>query len=111
MLCGKDSGQTTVCAVKQIKSRGLQEIPGVGKSIEVDLQRLGIARVDQLRGRDPRDLYERMMQLQGGHIDRCMLYVLRCAVYYAEGGREPGRLLWWHWKDECLPRATRRERN
>ncbi|MGH8126789.1 MAG: helix-hairpin-helix domain-containing protein [Gammaproteobacteria bacterium] len=85
--------------MKQVRSKGLQAIPGVGKSIEVDLQRLGIERIEQLRRRDPQDLYEQMMEQQGGHIDRCMLYVLRCAVYYAEGGREPDKLLWWSWKD------------
>ena len=96
--------------MKQVVSKGLQEIPGVGKSIEVDLQRLGIARIDQLRGQEPQALYERMMKQQGCHIDRCMLYVLRCAVYYAEGGREPDRLLWWHWKDEFSPRRAQRSR-
>lgn len=85
--------------MKQAATRELQEIPGVGRSIEADLRRLGIERVEELRGRKPQDLYERMMIQQGGHIDRCMLYVLRCAVYYAEGGREPDRLLWWNWKD------------
>jgi len=86
-------------AMRPVGSKRLQAIPGVGQSIAADLQRLGIARVDQLRGRQPQDLYARMMEQQGGHIDRCMLYVLRCAVYYAEGGREPDRLRWWHWKD------------
>ena len=40
------------------------------------------------------------------HIDRCMLYVLRCAVYFASTPRpEPEKLLWWNWKD---PRPARR---
>lgn len=77
----------------------LQGIPGVGKSIARDLVALGIERVEQLRGQRPEALYERMMEERGTHIDRCMLYVLRCAVYYAEGGRQPERLLWWNWKD------------
>jgi len=77
----------------------LREIPGVGKSIARDLNALGVERVEQLRGQHPETLYDRMMEQQGSHIDRCMLYVLRCTVYYAEGGREPARLLWWHWKD------------
>ena len=100
--------------MKQAGSKGLQEIPGVGKSIEADLQRLGIHRIAQLRGRKPQTLYELMMEQQGCHIDRCMLYVLRCVVYYAEGGREPDKLLWWNWKEEFLPtraQRTRRERD
>ncbi|NMB56563.1 pathogenicity locus, partial [Candidatus Beckwithbacteria bacterium] len=31
--------------------------------------------------------------------DRCLLYVFRCAVYYAKGGRDPEKLKWWNWKD------------
>ncbi len=92
-------------------SGSLREIPGVGKSIERDLNELGFDRVEQLKGRKPEALYERMMAQQGGHIDRCMLYVLRCAVYYAEGGREPKRLLWWNWKDESSPQRIRRGRD
>jgi len=85
--------------VKRTVPGDLRQIPGVGKSIAQDLNALGIERVEQLRGQRPEVLYESMMAEQGGHIDRCMLYVLRCAVYYAEGGREPERLLWWNWKD------------
>lgn len=61
----------------------LRQIPGVGKSIAVDLWDLGVRRVADLHGGDPQALYERLCQLRGAHIDRCMLYVLRCAVYYA----------------------------
>lgn len=85
------------------KSRALRElrrIPGVGKTIAEDLWGLGIRSVADLRGRDPEELYLRLGELQGTHVDRCMLYVLRCAVYFAEHERhDPERLLWWNWKD------------
>ncbi|MBC8473125.1 MAG: pathogenicity locus, partial [Planctomycetes bacterium] len=30
----------------------------------------------------------------------CMLYVLRCAVYYASNTEhDPDLLKWWNWKD------------
>ncbi|MDN5863990.1 MAG: helix-hairpin-helix domain-containing protein [Gammaproteobacteria bacterium] len=77
----------------------LQDIPGVGPSIARDLRELGIEQVAQLRGRRPQKLYEQLMSQRGCRIDRCMLYVLRCAVYYAEGGRDAERLRWWNWKD------------
>lgn len=32
-------------------------------------------------------------------LDRCVLYVYRLAVYFAEGGREPEKIKWWNWKD------------
>jgi hypothetical protein len=77
----------------------LREIPGVGKAVEGDLHRMGIHNVGALVGQDPEELYDRLMLEQGSHVDRCMLYVFRCAVYYAEGGREPEKLKWWNWKD------------
>ena len=80
--------------------RDFRRIPGVGRSIAEDLWLLGMRSVDDLRGGDPQALYERLCELQGCHVDRCMLYVLRCAVYFASGERhDPELLKWWHWKD------------
>jgi hypothetical protein len=78
----------------------LRRIPGVGKSIAVDLWNLGLRSVADLRGRDPQELYARLEALAGQHVDRCMLYTLRCAVYFAEtAAPDPERLKWWAWKD------------
>jgi hypothetical protein len=78
----------------------LRRIPGVGVTIAQDLRDLGIQRVEDLRGADPQALYERLMEQAGVHVDRCMLYVLRCAVYYASEPRhDPELLKWWSWKD------------
>ena len=78
----------------------LREIPGVGIAVAKDLRMLGIHEPEALRGEDPEELYERLCLLQGKRIDRCMLYVLRCAVYYAtEDEPDPELLKWWNWKD------------
>jgi hypothetical protein len=46
-------------------------------------------------------LYRRLKALQGGRADRCLLYVFRCAVYFAETpDPDPERLRWWYWKDK-----------
>ncbi len=82
--------------------KDLRRIPGVGKSLAGDLLGLGYRRVDELRGQDPQEMYERFMAQVGGHVDRCVLYVFRCAVYFAEtegGPRDPEKLKWWNWKD------------
>jgi hypothetical protein len=81
----------------------LREIPGVGKETERDLHALGITRVHQLEGVDPDELFARLTAYQGGYTDRCNLYVYRCAVYWAEGGRDPELLRWWAWKDAADP--------
>lgn len=79
----------------------LQNIPGVGPSIEQDFLCLGINRVADLRGADPQALYDRLTALEGRHVDRCVLYVFRCAVYFAsETQHEPEKLKWWNWKDK-----------
>lgn len=80
--------------------RELQRIPGVGPRIAEDLWRLGIRQEVDLRGRDPQALYDHLCVLEGGHVDRCMLYVLRCAVYYASTPEpDPELLKWWRWKE------------
>jgi len=45
-------------------------------------------------------MYRRLITLRGAHQDRCLLYVFRCAVYFASTPRPRRDLLdWWRWKD------------
>ncbi|MFA6002068.1 MAG: helix-hairpin-helix domain-containing protein [Thermoleophilia bacterium] len=79
---------------------GLQNIPGVGPSLARDLTDLGYRRVSELRGSDPEQMYKKLCELRGAHIDRCVLYVFRCAVYFAgNSAHDPELLKWWNWKD------------
>lgn len=79
----------------------LEQIPGVGKSIAADLRHLGITSIDQLKGKDPEQLYQKLCDFKASPVDRCMLYVLRSAVYYASSSDpDPELLKWWNWKDE-----------
>lgn len=77
----------------------LRMIPGVGKETKRDLLKMGYNCVEDLKGKDPEKLYEENMKTEGTYIDRCQLYVFRCAVYYANGGRDLEKLKWWNWKD------------
>lgn len=89
----------------------LQTIPGVGPSLAQDLRDLGIEHVAELRGQDPEHLYTRLIAQRGVHQDRCVLYVFRCAVYFAETEQpDPERLKWWHWKDAQPVAPARRGR-
>ncbi len=45
----------------------LRNIPGVGKSIEQDLIDIGINCVNDLKGRDPEDLYLRDAAVKGSN--------------------------------------------
>jgi hypothetical protein len=78
----------------------LSRIPGVGPSIASDLYLLGIREVADLRGRNPGLLYTQLCQAVGHRVDRCVLYVFRCAVYFASESRPDAQMLkWWNWKD------------
>jgi len=51
--------------------------------------------------RDPEDLYLKLCDHKGAKVDRCVLYVFRCAVYYAtETHHDPELHKWWNWKDD-----------
>jgi hypothetical protein len=75
----------------------LQNIPGVGPSLARDLTDLGYNRILQLRNADPKKMYQKLLAIRGEHVDRCVLYVFRCAVYYASNTvYDPELLKWWN---------------
>lgn len=79
----------------------LQQIPGVGRSIAQDLSNIGINSVSDLINKDPEELYRKSNKFAGVVQDRCLLYVFRCAVYYAKTKKhDPEKLKWWDWKDK-----------
>ncbi|MCP4364419.1 MAG: DUF4332 domain-containing protein [Planctomycetes bacterium] len=78
----------------------LQQIPGVGKSIATNLRSIGIHSTQELKDRNPERLYRQLCEQSGHHIDRCVLYVFRCAVYFVSHKKHnPELLKWWNWKD------------
>lgn len=95
-------------AAKARRRDELQRIPGVGPSIARDLREIGVERISDLRGRDPERLYARSNRARGVVQDRCLLYVFRCAVYFASTARpKPALLNWWAWKDSASSGARR----
>ncbi len=86
---------------KQIAIKELQTIPGIGKSITNDLWDLGLHSIADLKDKNPEELYLSLCAIRGRHIDRCMLYVFRSAVYFASSKQhDPELLKWWNWKDK-----------
>jgi hypothetical protein len=95
-----------------IRRDPLQAIPGVGPSIAADLRAIGIEDPKGLRGKDPERLYARSNALKGVVQDRCLLYVFRCAVYFASTSRhQPELLKWWNWSDAALASTSSRRRS
>jgi hypothetical protein len=77
-----------------------QTIPGVGISIAQDFYDMGFRSITDLKNKNPEKLYDDFCKLCGVKIDRCMLYVFRCAVYFvSHEKRDKEKLKWWKWKD------------
>ena len=87
---------------KQQAIKELSVIPGVGKSLATDLWNINIKSIADLKGKDPIVLYELSNIFAGAIQDRCVLYVFKCAVYFANTPtekHEKEKLKWWNWKD------------
>jgi len=80
----------------------LRQIPGVGVSLATDLWNIGITTVADLKGKDAYLLFDQSNTFAGTIQDRCVLYVFKCAIYYANTPKEEHeseKLKWWNWKD------------
>lgn len=87
-----------------VRATDLKKIPGVGTNMERHLNNIGIHCVEDLKGKDPEDLYRLDSLKKGFQDDPCVLYVYRCAVYYAEHEQHDSeKLKWWYWKDKGYP--------
>jgi hypothetical protein len=85
----------------------LTAIPNVGPAVARKLLALDVRGVEDLRGRDPEDLFERLCALEGRRLDPCLLDTFTAAVAYADGG--PARP-WWEFSRERKARAARSAR-
>jgi hypothetical protein len=81
----------------------LTDIPNVGPAIARKLRRLDVHGVDDLRGRDPDELFERLCAMDGRRHDPCLLDTFVAAVAYADGG--PARP-WWELSRERKAREA-----
>lgn len=86
----------------QMPASELQTIPNIGPAVARKLERLGIERVDDLRGPDPDELFERLCALDARRHDPCLLDTFAAAVDFANGA--PPRA-WWEYSRERKARA------
>lgn len=79
----------------------LTSAPGIGPKIARKLRLIGVNKISDLRNKNPELLYKKLEQNIGVHVDRCVLYVFRAAVYFASNQRHNAKKLkWWEWKDQ-----------
>jgi hypothetical protein len=81
----------------------LTAIPNVGPKIARTLLALDVHGLDDLRGRDPDELFERLCAMDGRRHDPCLLDTFAAAVEYADG--RPPRP-WWELSRERKARAA-----
>jgi len=80
--------------------QSLQIIPGVGPKLAKQLYDIGIKSISDLKGKKPEALYSQICAKQGIQVDRCVLYICRSSVYFAETENpDPEKLKWWYWKN------------
>lgn len=80
----------------------LIEIPGIGKTFVKDFARIGILTQADLVGKSAEEIFQTLAEANqrlNHKTSKNYLYVIRMAIYYAEGGRDPARLRWHAWKD------------
>ena len=81
--------------------QSLQIIPGVGPKLAKLFFNIGIKSIVDLKKKNPEELYSKICAEQGIQVDRCVLYVCRSSIYFAETENpDPDKLKWWYWKDK-----------
>jgi hypothetical protein len=75
----------------------LEHLPNIGKAIATDLRSIGIERPDQLKIREPLDVFNELANVMGHRHDPCLLDVLISAKRFLEG--EPAKP-WWSYANE-----------
>ncbi len=82
--------------MKTTEPRKLEDLPGVGKRIAEVFRSIGIRKPQDLMGKNPEKLYDKLCRYQASPPDKCLLYVFRCAVYYVSHKKhDPEKLKWW----------------
>lgn len=80
----------------------LLEIPGIGQTFVKDFARISINSTSDLVGKNPDELFLELCRANekvGHNTSKNYLYVIRIAIYYANGGRDGSKLRWNAWKD------------
>ena len=84
----------------------LTTIPNIGPAVARTLERVGIARPEDLRGRDGEQLFAELCAHEGHGHDPCLLDTFVAAVAYVNDGDDRP---WWEFSRERKAReaATR----
>ncbi len=91
------------CVKNNMPERRLKELRGIGKSMLLDFELLGVANVADLARRDGFVLYKELEEKTGKRQDPCVLDTFRCAIAQARNPQLPREQCdWWWWSRERL---------
>ena len=79
------------------EARRLADIPNIGPAMVEDFRNLGIEQPEQLIGKDPYALHQRLCTLTGVRHDPCVIDTFISAVRFMEGAPPHP---WWHYTEE-----------
>lgn len=72
-------------------------MPNIGPACARDLLMLGYRSPDDLKGEDPKEMYDRICHMTSKRHDPCVLDTFMSAVSFAEGNPAAP---WWHFTSE-----------
>lgn len=75
----------------------LEDLPNIGKAIASDLRLIGIYAPEELKGKDPFDMFKKLNDQTGEKHDPCLLDVFISVVRYMEGAPPHP---WWYYTPE-----------
>lgn len=75
---------------KQAAIKELQTLRNIGMLTAEKLYSIGIKTVKQMRQSDPKKLYKKLKEENGGKLDKCVLYQFQGAI---------SDILWWECKE------------
>ena len=83
--------------VKRENVKELTDLPNIGKAMAADLQKIGIARPAQVKGKSPYKMYEALCLKTGVRHDPCVIDVFISITRFAEGDIPRP---WWEYTEE-----------
>src|SRR5438046_10545050 len=88
----------------------LEQLPDVGPAVAAYLRQAGVARPEDLRGRDPYAVFDQLCRSTGMRLDPCLLDTFIAAVRFMDGEEAKA---WWAYtaerKRQLQARARGRE--
>ncbi len=79
------------------KVKKLTDLPNIGVSLADDLHSIGIENPEQLKEKDPFELYEKLCKKSGKRLDPCVLDVFMSITDFMNGNEAH---VWWDYTKE-----------